>query len=349
LRQASFFVSSSDFRQIAERSDRGKKERLFRAAVTAFCSLTRPSRNEVAKLEDLVLPLYDGVSVESRRFVAAALSEIESAPAALVRRLADESVDIAAPLLLRSLALTDADLIALIGRRGIAHARVIARRRNLNQTITDLVRALSRLELRAVKSDAMQKVRPVKPVQAPAAQPVAREPGAAEKVRGRLRAMMRPAAAGMPDWLALERGPRPGVYERLRSTALTGVRALFQTALADALGIDFKRAQAVTAPSAAGDLAAALKFLDLPEEQAFVIVAALYPDEFGHAEAIRLFLRRYHLIHREAAGKVRGWKQATLAAAPKPEPAATSLPHLPANKQGSPASFGTAPKGFVRS
>ena len=44
------------------RADHGKAERLFRAAVTAFCSLTRPSRREIAQLEDLTLPLYDSVS-----------------------------------------------------------------------------------------------------------------------------------------------------------------------------------------------------------------------------------------------------------------------------------------------
>src|SRR3954467_4519803 len=101
LRQALVTVSSFDFRQIAERGDRSKKERLFRAAITAFCSLTRPSRNEIAKLEDLTLPLYEGVSTESLRFVAAALSEVEYPPLQLVKRLAGESVDIAAPLLLR--------------------------------------------------------------------------------------------------------------------------------------------------------------------------------------------------------------------------------------------------------
>ncbi|RVB60875.1 hypothetical protein EN895_24475, partial [Mesorhizobium sp. M7A.F.Ca.CA.002.03.2.1] len=53
------FVSSSDFRQIAVRKDSGKAERLFRAAVSAFCSLTRPSRREIGQLEDLTLPLFN--------------------------------------------------------------------------------------------------------------------------------------------------------------------------------------------------------------------------------------------------------------------------------------------------
>ena len=70
--QALVDVSSSDFRQIAERGDRGKKERLFRAAITAFCSLTRPSRNEIAKLikkhlgvgSDMDLNGYDAMPPE---------------------------------------------------------------------------------------------------------------------------------------------------------------------------------------------------------------------------------------------------------------------------------------------
>ena len=143
-------MSSTDFRQIAVRADHGKPERLFRAVVTAFCSLTRPSRREIAQLEDLTLPLYDSVSTEARRFVAAALSECQNPPAALVRKLADEPVEIAAPILLRSNALTDIDLIALIGRHGIGHARVIACRPQLNPTIGQLVRALTKAANRPV-------------------------------------------------------------------------------------------------------------------------------------------------------------------------------------------------------
>jgi uncharacterized protein (DUF2336 family) len=159
--------------------------------------------------------------------------------------------------------------------------------------------------------------------------------------------MMTPATTETPDRVAAEfsRGPRPGIYERLKGTALTGVRELFQTALADALAVDLRQAEALTQRSAFGDLLAALKFLELPEEHAFVVAAALHPTEFGHAEAIRLFMRRYHLIHKDqAADRVRGWKEATLAAALKPEPAPTVLPHMPANNPGKPIAFGKALK-----
>jgi uncharacterized protein (DUF2336 family) len=349
-------VSSSDFRQIVVRGDRSRKERLFRAAVTAFSSLTRPSRNEIAQLEDLALPLYDSVSTEARRFVAAVLSEVENPPAALVRRLADEPPDIAAPVLLRSTALTDVDLIALIGRHGLDHARVIGKRANLNPTIAMLVRALLRKDIRPVTSDGAsrnedkQQDRPMQSTLADAADSARRGPdrkppgAAADDVRAKLRAMMQPAWSPAPARPRIdpERGPQPGLYVKLRDTALTGVGAFFETALADALGIDFRQAQAIRGGSG---LLEALKFLELPEEQAFVVAAALYPAQFGHAEAIRLFLDRYRLIHREAAAdRVRGWKEATLATAlsrRQPQPAAL---HTPANHPGQPATFGKALK-----
>ncbi|RWE75839.1 DUF2336 domain-containing protein [Mesorhizobium sp.] len=306
-------MSSSDFRQIAIRTEAGKAERLFRAAVSAFCSLTRPSRREIAQLEDLTLPLFDEVSVESRRYVAAALSECEYAPAALVRRLAEEPVEIAAPLLTRSNALSDIDLIALIGRHGLPHARAIARRKELNPTIADLIRALERPTL--VKMRPPETVTKLTPKPEPVAKadtdrPVSGE--AAENARRRLRSMMRPAG----DTADVNTFLGQPAYVRLRETALTGNTAFFQTALADALEIDFATARSVTGQSGYTALLAALRALDLSEDRAFLIAVAVYPGEFPHPQAIRLFLDRYRLLHREAAlDKVRAWKAETLSRA----------------------------------
>jgi len=103
-------ISSVEFRQIESRtSEPATRENIFRAAVSAFCSLTRPSRRDIARLDDLAMPLVDEVSRESRRFAAAALSKCEHAPPGLVQRLAGETADIAAPLLVRSKALRDVD------------------------------------------------------------------------------------------------------------------------------------------------------------------------------------------------------------------------------------------------
>lgn len=307
-------MSSSDFRQIAIRTESGKAERLFRAAVSAFCSLTRPSRREIGQLEDLTLPLFDDVSVESRRYVAAALSECEYAPAALVRRLCEEPVDIAAPLLIRSRAVSDIDLIALIGRHGLPHARAIARRKDLNPTIADLIRALERPTLVRVREPEAQTA----VVPAANAEPVEdsatsqQSPGtAAENARRRLRSMMRTGDEALAA--KVDAFPGSDTYVKLRETALTGNAAFFQTALADALDIDFSTARSLTANQNYASLLAALRSLDFSEDRAFLITVAIYPSLFPHPQAIRTYLDRYRLLHRDVAlDRVRGWKAETL-------------------------------------
>jgi uncharacterized protein (DUF2336 family) len=142
-------VSEFEFSRLPAYRRKGSQERLLRAAVYAFCSLPRPTRRESGQLEDLALPLVEKASVETRRYIAAALSECAEAPRGLVRRLCEEPVEIAAPLLMRSRALSDIDLIALIGRHGMGHARAIARRRDLNPRIAELVATLEKFDVKS--------------------------------------------------------------------------------------------------------------------------------------------------------------------------------------------------------
>jgi len=297
-------VSSFDFHQVALRTEAGKAERLFRAAVTAFCSLTRPTRREIQQLEDLTLPLFPQVSVESRRFVAAALSECAYPPKALVQRLCDEPVETAAPLLVRSVALTDIDLIALIGRHGLGHARAIAGRFGLNATIIDLIRALEASTAAQVQ-DAVPELRKEEPAMS---HPY---PGVfAENARRRLRSMMRgnvevTADEGVEISVSL--------YSKLRESALTGHAAFFQTVLADLLEIEFRQARKITEASNYSGLLAALRALELNAEEAFLITSAVFPTSFAHPEGIRLFVERFRLLHPDAAiERVRGWRAETL-------------------------------------
>ena len=301
-----FSVSAADFRDIAVKSDASKAERLFRASVSAFCSITRPSRREVAQLEDLTLPLFDQVSAEARRYVAAALSECAIAPSRLIAKLTDDRIDVAAPLLMRSSLLSDVDLIALIGKHGIAHARVIARRPTLNPTIAQLIRALE-----ASISAVPKIVRLSESAQKPVEQEIAPQPErgqAAEDVRSRLREMMRSdlrSAYSLETHVPADRS----IFGKLRDTALTGNDTFFQTALADALGMNLPAARAITETSSYSSLLAALRALDLGEEQAFMIAAAIFPAQVAHPEAIRMFVERYRALDYDTAReRVRGWK-----------------------------------------
>jgi uncharacterized protein (DUF2336 family) len=300
-------VSSTDFRQIPTASEEEKAERLFRAAVSAFCSLVRPARREIDQLEELALSLFDMVSADAKRFVAAALSESPHAPQALVLRLANEHVDIAAPLLVRSTALSDIDLVTLISRHGAAHARAIARRRELPAKI----RRLADNHF-VTKEETPQMPLPADNRKAPAASED-RPALTAEEARRKLKAMMRPSGSHARfenrSGKIFDESAGFRHYEKLRATALTGVPAFFQTALADALDVEFDRARSLTETGSYYYLMVALKALGLDEAQAFLLTAAIFPAHFAHPETIRLFLERYGQLHRDAAiEKVGYWK-----------------------------------------
>ena len=150
--------------------------------------------------------------------------------------------------------------------------------------------------------------------------------GTAATVREQLRAMMVPATEPEQFNAVLELAPHLTHAEvmRLRDTALTGNAAFFETALADALGIDYAQARGIRRASGYGDLIHALKSLEIPDDTAFVIASANHPASFSHPEAIRIFLERYRLCHPEAAREmVRGWKADSIASvvrSAKPKP-----------------------------
>ena len=235
--------------------------------------------------------------------MAAALSECMIAPPGLIARLADDRVDVAAPLLARSLLLSDVDLITLIGKHGIGHARAIARRSRLNPAIGHLIRALE-------ASAAVDQELELSSDNAPASPPATLadpDPGPPEEeTRQRLRAMMRPDAPPRSD---AELPADTTMFVKLRDAAFTGSDMFFQTALADALGMNVPAVRTITRSPGYASLIAALRALDLGEEQAFLIAASVFPGQFPDPQTIRMFIERYRGLDRSIAiEQVRHWK-----------------------------------------
>lgn len=295
-------MSVFEFSRLPAYRRNGSQERLLRAAVYAYCSLPRPSRREIAQLDDLALPLIEKASPETRRYVAAALSEVAQAPPSLVRRLCDEPVAVAAPLLMRSRELCDIDLIALIGRHGMDHARAIAGRTNLNPRITKLISALEALDANATAS------------RMPDA------PDRAEETRKQLRAMMVPAERAAAPSVTEQPLPAltpwraaPGAFEKLRSVGLTGLKDLFGQTLARTLGISLAQGEALVSEHGRQDLPVALRALELRQEEAFLLAACVFGSHYAHPEAIRHFLDRFTSVSvRAARDTVRDWKMSAI-------------------------------------
>ena len=89
--------------------------------------------------------------------------------------------------------------------------------------------------------------------------------------------MMRSASTLDPASKPSARTP----YDRLRETVLSGHAAFFQTVLADALDKDFADVRDVSEDPSYAWLLDALRLLDVGDEKAFLVTAALYPSLFG--------------------------------------------------------------------
>ncbi|TDQ83195.1 uncharacterized protein (DUF2336 family) [Dongia mobilis] len=98
-----------------------------------------PEEREIAHaIINAVLPEAE---LDFRRRLADMVKNAPQLDAAIARRLAEDVLEVARPILAESLALSDADLVAIIDNRSIEHARVIATRRELSAELsTALIR-----------------------------------------------------------------------------------------------------------------------------------------------------------------------------------------------------------------
>lgn len=84
---------------------------------------------------DLLFEVLRNSDSQERRRCARRLAEIADAPAALVRMLASDAYEVAEPLLERSAALTDFDLLEVIRVGKTDHRVAVARRETVSETI----------------------------------------------------------------------------------------------------------------------------------------------------------------------------------------------------------------------
>lgn len=265
----------------------GRPERLLRSAITAFCSNARPTRREITQLDDLAVPLLSAVSDECLRFVSATLSDLPHAPPQLVRRLASLEPEISAPILMRSPVLTDVDLVALIGRHGLPHARAIAARSNLDARIAQLIESIGALEQSS--------------------------PDKAEETRRRLRAMMRPVATA--DEADEDVSPAPlealaDIYADLRAAAIAGEKGRFHESLSSALGMSREFAATISDAVDPARILAAFRVLNFSDEQCLLLLLCLRPLRFVRTADVSAILQAYASIdHATAERIVDDWRQ----------------------------------------
>ena len=96
--------------------------------------------NQIAVFDEVLVRLIDSAETCSLVELATTLSELGTAPMAVVRRLARHAeVEVATPVLAVSCRLSERDLTEIAMSRGLGHLLALARRKALGEALTDIV------------------------------------------------------------------------------------------------------------------------------------------------------------------------------------------------------------------
>lgn len=98
----------------------------------------RHSNAQVALFDDILMVLIETIEVNAKVHLARRLASHADSPPKVVRALAfDDSIAVAAPILIRSERLTDHDLVENVSTKSQDHLQAITQRRHLSEAVTD--------------------------------------------------------------------------------------------------------------------------------------------------------------------------------------------------------------------
>ena len=139
---------------------------LFKRLADVVClPSSRVNAFERSMIADLLVEMLREAVVDERARVARRLANLTDVPPALARLLLRDVIEVAAPLLENSVALSDADLVDCARRGGVEHRRLIAGRRGVTELVCEaliepleptVVEALLHNQLARFSSDAIE-------------------------------------------------------------------------------------------------------------------------------------------------------------------------------------------------
>jgi uncharacterized protein (DUF2336 family) len=124
-----------------ERGSNDKRAETLRRVTDLFTRRAPDlSEQHVELFDDVIVRLAGEIETKARAELARRLAPIDNAPPNAIRDLAqDEAIEVAAPVLLRSRRLGEADLVEIARTRGQAHLLAISSRRPLGHAVTDVL------------------------------------------------------------------------------------------------------------------------------------------------------------------------------------------------------------------
>ena len=123
---------------MASRSDQGRNDTLRKVTDLFVGNAPSYNREQVALFDTVIGRLAENTDVPARVELSERLATLDNAPASVVQKLAaDDTIDVAGPILTRSNLLDGAQLAALAATKGGGHLVGRAGRRQLGQQVTD--------------------------------------------------------------------------------------------------------------------------------------------------------------------------------------------------------------------
>jgi len=122
---------------VAKEGSSDKRRDLLREITDVF--MTTPDRftsSEMQHFDVIMSRVTEQVETALRAELAEKLADVPNAPAGLVRQLARDEISVAEPVLRRSNALSEEDLLSIVRQRGQEHMRAITKRREVPEKLT---------------------------------------------------------------------------------------------------------------------------------------------------------------------------------------------------------------------
>jgi uncharacterized protein DUF2336 len=112
---------------------------------------TRYSKQQIELFDEVFKMLVAAIELKTRARLAERLADSSNAPSALVRVFAfDQNISVATPVLSRSTALSECDLLAIARTQGPDHLHAIAQRQTIDEALTEVL--IKRGDLRVVRA-----------------------------------------------------------------------------------------------------------------------------------------------------------------------------------------------------
>src|SRR5690606_38027576 len=283
-----------------------KADDLIAAAISAFAGVMRPSRQNAQQLVDLVLPLLASATTRGKRQAANALAALETAARPLLLALANEPAEISAPLLLRSPRLRPTDLIDIINKNGVEHARAISRRQSADPELRQILRSFHdpMIERMLQLQENLANLETEQSEQPQFLANIQNQPG--KNFTG---ALSEQEQRGFSLHYPLIGASAAIAADHLVNTALLVDDQIFRTALADALDLTFERADKIIGEWPNSYLPIALRALGLSASECYLIMTSILGRIDADRENLREFVHIYRSIDREKAiALIRRWK-----------------------------------------